>query len=244
MKIVSVIIPIYNVEAYIEECLVSVLKQTLKDIEIICVNDGTPDNSMDIVKKYAENDDRIVIVNKENGGLSSARNAGLKVATGEYVYFLDSDDYILENTLEKLCSVAKKNNLDSIFFDADSFFENEELQETKKSYVEYYHRDNACIDVLPGGEFLRAMSEGGNWRPSACLQMNRRDLLIDNNIWFKEGIIHGNVFDLSCCSPGGRPDAVPADQDDAPARRHRLPGGRSAAGTLLPGCHESPRSGI
>lgn len=195
MKAVSVIIPVYCVEAYIEECLVSVLNQTLKDIEIICVNDGTPDHSMEIVKKYAEKDDRIVIVNKENGGLSSARNAGLRVATGKYVYFLDSDDYILENALEKLYTISEENELDSIFFDADSFFEKEELKEEKKSYVEYYHRDNACADILPGGEFLQVMSDGGNWRPSVCIQMNRRNLLINNNIWFEEGIIHeDNLF--------------------------------------------------
>lgn len=200
MKKVSVIIPIYSVEKYIEECLVSVLEQTLKDIEIICVNDGTPDNSMDIVEKYAKQDERIVIVNKENGGLSSARNAGLKVATGEYVYFLDSDDYILENTLERLCNVAEENNLESIFFDADSFFEEEKLMEEKKSYVEYYHRDNACSDILPGGEFLQAMSSSGDWRPSVCIQMNKRDLLIDNNIWFEEGIIHeDNLFSFQVC---------------------------------------------
>ena len=96
---VSVVIPIYNVEEYIEECLCSVLNQTLKDIEIVCVNDGTKDNSMSIVEKYKGQDDRIVIVNKENGGLSSARNAGIEQAEGEYIYFLDSDDFIAENTL-------------------------------------------------------------------------------------------------------------------------------------------------
>lgn len=197
MKAVSVIIPVYCVEAYIEECLVSVVNQTLKDIEIICVNDGTPDNSMEIVKKYAENDARIVIVNKENGGLSSARNAGLKAATGKYIYFLDSDDYILENTLERLYSVAEEHQLDSIFFDADSFFENKELEKRHQSYMEYYHRDDACKEVLPGQQFLKTMVEGGYWRPSAALQMNRREMLLENNIWFKEGIIHeDNLFSL------------------------------------------------
>ena len=92
MKKVSVIIPIYNVEDYIEECLVSVLNQTLKEIEIICVDDGTKDSSMEIVERYAKEDDRIVIIHRENGGLSAARNTGLEAATGEYVYFLDSDD--------------------------------------------------------------------------------------------------------------------------------------------------------
>lgn len=195
MKLVSVVIPVYNVEKYIEECLVSVLNQTLKDVEIICVNDGTPDHSMDIVEKYAKEDDRIVIVNKENGGLSSARNAGLRVATGKYVYFMDSDDYLLENTLEKLCAVAEEKKLDSIFFDADSFFESEELKQAQSSYVKYYHRGTICEDVLTGPEFMKRLIETDNWRPSACLQMNRREMLIENDIWFKEGIIHeDNLF--------------------------------------------------
>lgn len=197
MKLVSVIIPVYNVEEFIEECLVSVLNQTLKDIEIICVNDGTPDNSMSIIEKYAATDNRIVIVNKENGGLSSARNAGMRVAIGKYIYFMDSDDYILEDTLEKLCAAAEEKNLDTVFFDADSFFETEELKEAHKSYVEYYHRDYACKEVLPGQQFLKAMVENDDWRPSACLQMNRREMLLENDIWFKEGIIHeDNLFSL------------------------------------------------
>ena len=120
---VSIIIPIYNVEEYLEECLKSAVNQSLQEIEIICVNDGTPDNSMDIVKRYAAADHRIVIVEKENGGLSSARNAGLQAAKGEYVYFLDSDDYILENAMEVLYGQASKDALDNIYFDAESFFE-------------------------------------------------------------------------------------------------------------------------
>lgn len=137
---VSIIIPIYNVEEYLEECLVSALKQTLKEIEIICVNDGTPDRSMDIVNRYAKEDERIVIVEKENGGLSSARNAGLAVAKGEYVYFLDSDDYILEQTMEVLYGEASQNQLDNIYFDAESFFETEDLKEEMAVYVDYYVR--------------------------------------------------------------------------------------------------------
>lgn len=102
MSKVTIIIPVYNVEKYLEKCLNSVICQTLKDIEIICVNDGSTDNSQQILKEYAQKDERIKIVDKKNGGLSSARNAGLDAATGEYCYFLDSDDWIELNTLEKL----------------------------------------------------------------------------------------------------------------------------------------------
>lgn len=105
--LVSVIIPVYNVEAYIEKCITSIINQTYKKLEIIVVNDGTKDNSMDIVEKYK--DDRFLIVNKENGGLSSARNAGLDVATGEYIYFIDSDDWIDDGYIEELVSTIREN---------------------------------------------------------------------------------------------------------------------------------------
>lgn len=197
MKFVSVVIPIYNVEEYIEECLVSVLNQTLKNIEIICVNDGTPDNSMEIVERYAKEDERIIIINKENGGLSSARNAGLQAATGEYVYFMDSDDYILNDTLEVLYNEAQENNLDTIYFDADSFFETKELEERHQSYITYYHRTGNYCDVVSGQEMLAKMIANNEFRPSACLQMNKRMLLSDNQITFYPGIIHeDNLFTL------------------------------------------------
>ena len=97
---VSVIIPVYNVEKYLRQCLDSVVNQTLKDIEIICIDDGSTDNSLNILKEYAQKDNRIKIISKKNGGLSSARNAGLKFATGEFVGFVDSDDYIERETYE------------------------------------------------------------------------------------------------------------------------------------------------
>lgn len=195
MKSVSVIIPIYNVEEYLEECLISVVNQTLKNIEIICVNDGTPDNSMEIVDKYAKDDDRIVIINKENGGLSSARNAGIEAAKGEYIYFLDSDDYIKEETLECLYKEAKEQDLDTIYFDAESFFETEELAEKESSYVTYYKREPLYNEVASGQRLFAKMVLDRKFRPSACLQINRTELLREHNIRFKEGIIHeDNLF--------------------------------------------------
>ena len=100
--IISVIVPIYNVEKYLSKCLDTILAQTFSNIEIICVNDGSTDNSRKILAQYAQKDSRIKIVDKKNGGLSSARNAGMKVAQGEYYSFIDSDDWIDETMLEKL----------------------------------------------------------------------------------------------------------------------------------------------
>lgn len=100
--IISVIVPVYNVENYLRQSLDSILNQTFSNTEIICVNDGTTDNSRQILEEYQKRDCRIKIIDKENGGLSSARNAGLKVAQGEFISFIDSDDWIDETMLEKL----------------------------------------------------------------------------------------------------------------------------------------------
>lgn len=112
MSKVSVIIPVYNVEKYLRECLDSVINQTLKDIEIICVNDGSTDNSRDILEDYSQRDYRVRIIDKKNGGLSSARNAGMKAARGEFLSFIDSDDWIDSMMLEKLYKSIQDNDSD------------------------------------------------------------------------------------------------------------------------------------
>ena len=101
---VSVIVPVYNVEKYIRQCLESIINQTYKNLEIIVVNDGTKDNSMKIVEEYLS-DERIKVINKENGGIASARNRGIDEATGEYISFVDSDDWLELNTYEKFLYV-------------------------------------------------------------------------------------------------------------------------------------------
>lgn len=117
----SIIIPIYNVEDYLSKCLDSVIEQTLMDIEIICVNDGSKDKSLNILQQYSNNDNRIRIISKENGGLSSARNAGLKVAKGDYICFLDSDDYAEPNLCERLYTEILEYKPDIIAFGANIF---------------------------------------------------------------------------------------------------------------------------
>ncbi|HCG5284341.1 glycosyltransferase [Vibrio parahaemolyticus] len=111
---ISVVIPVYNVENYIEQCLKSVLSQSLKEIEVIVVDDGSPDNSVDIIKYYQRFDPRIKLIQKENGGLSSARNRGFEAASGQYVHFLDSDDYICQGMYESLYQHALDNDLDIV----------------------------------------------------------------------------------------------------------------------------------
>ncbi len=112
--LVSVIVPVYNVEKFLPDCLKSVIGQTYENLEIICVNDGSPDKCGDILQKFANKDKRIVILNKENGGLSSARNAGMKVAKGDFVFFLDSDDWIDKKCIESLVTTQLRTNADVV----------------------------------------------------------------------------------------------------------------------------------
>lgn len=116
MKSVSVIIPVYNVEKYLTKCLDSVIGQTYASIEIICVNDGSPDNSAVILDSYAEKDSRIKIINQSNQGLSGARNTGIQSATGEYTVFLDSDDWLDTEAIGHAVDVAEKHGCDVVMW--------------------------------------------------------------------------------------------------------------------------------
>lgn len=112
MPKVSVIIPVYNVEKYLAQCLDSVVSQTLQDIEIICIADDSPDNSINILKEYAKKDHRIIVIQQRNRGSGGARNGGMSIATGEYIGFVDGDDWIESNYFEELYSAATKYNAD------------------------------------------------------------------------------------------------------------------------------------
>ena len=111
-KLVSIIIPIYKVEQYLVDCIQSVCNQTYKNIEIILVNDGSPDNCGKICDDYAKKDKRISVIHKENGGLSDARNNGINIARGDYITFIDSDDYVETTFIEELYNAIEKNNSD------------------------------------------------------------------------------------------------------------------------------------
>ena len=119
MAEVSIIVPVYNVEKYLSFCLDSLVNQTFKDIEIICVNDGSTDNSAEVLEHYAGFDKRIKIINKENGGLSSARNAGLDAASGKYIAFVDSDDFVSHFLVERAYNFVQKKNADFAAFGFD-----------------------------------------------------------------------------------------------------------------------------
>lgn len=119
----SVILPVYNVAPYLEEALNSILNQTLKDIEIIAVNDGSTDNSGEILKSYHQKDSRIIYISQKNQGLSMARNAALPHATGKYIYMMDSDDVLSKPDALQICyDYAESNHADFIFFDGERFY--------------------------------------------------------------------------------------------------------------------------
>ncbi len=123
-KLVSVIIPIYNVEDYIQKCVISVVQQSYSNIEIICVNDGSEDNSISKLREIE--DSRIIIINKKNGGLSDARNYGIDNCNGEYIYLLDADDYIDKECIEKMVYEMNNNNADIVMSDYKMITENDE----------------------------------------------------------------------------------------------------------------------
>ena len=121
---ISVIIPVYNTAKYLSKCLDSILNQTLKEIEVIVVNDGSKDNSQELIDVYKEKDDRIVAIQKENGGLSDARNVGIDVANGEFIAFIDSDDYIDLLMFEKMYGLSQKHQAEIVLCDLVKVDEN------------------------------------------------------------------------------------------------------------------------
>jgi glycosyltransferase involved in cell wall biosynthesis len=130
---VSIIVPVYNIENYLEKCLDSLINQTLSDIQIIIINDGSNDNSDNIIKKY-NYDNRIKYIKKENGGLSDARNTGLQYVDGEYIGFVDGDDYVDVTMFEKMYTVAKNINADMVGCDYYQVFENDLILKTANIY--------------------------------------------------------------------------------------------------------------
>ena len=184
MPAVSVIIPVYNVEKYLRECLDSVCSQTLEDIEIICVNDGSSDGSMDILKEYESNDSRISIISQENKGLSAARNSGLDKASGDYVYFIDSDDYIELDALEKLYNICKEKSLDCVIFKLINFDDDTKEKFQTKYYDMEFLRDAVGDNVFSNEDISKDIFHIAVSIPGKFF---RRDLIEDMR--FEEGLI-------------------------------------------------------
>lgn len=182
---VSVVIPVYNVEQYLCECVDSVLNQTMQDFEIILVDDGATDSSGMICDQYAQQDPRIRVIHQSNGGLSAARNTGLDAASGTYVYFLDSDDYIVSHALEQLRELAEKEDANVVFFDASVFFTDCEPDPN----VYQYHRSRD-YGAKAGRQMLLDLLETDEYRTAVPLMLFRRTYLLAQNLRFRPGILH------------------------------------------------------
>ena len=186
---VSVIIPIYNVERYVASCIESVLQQTSTDYEIICINDASTDGSRDVVLDFMKEDDRIVLYdNEENLGLASTRNRGLELAKGDYVYFLDSDDMIEPDALEKLCAMADEESLDVCIFTARFIYENQTLNDRFKTDPATFKGDYP--EVMSGQELFKSWMKVWDWMPSQPRYFYRREFLEQYKIRFIDGMLH------------------------------------------------------
>lgn len=183
MAKVSIVVPVYNVEKYLAKCLDSLLSQTYKDIKIIVVNDGSPDNSQSIIDEYQKNNPEIIeSYIKENGGLSDARNYGLKYVDSEYVCFVDSDDYIENNLVERCIETIQKDNSDLVHFNycRDNFETNE-----KENII---NRIEAGVYNLKEDNYILAYSANAAWN-----KLYKTKLFKENNIEFPKGLLYEDL---------------------------------------------------
>ena len=187
---VSVIIPVYGVEPWLAECLDSVTAQTLTDIEVICVDDASPDRSGEILDEYAARDDRFRVFHlPENHGQGFGRNLGLDRARGKYVYLLDSDDMIAPEALERLYALAEADSLDGILFDSEVFYSDEKLAR-RYTFYQAQRSDSYPDDVRTGEELFSAMIERGEWNCYVQREFWNRAFLDREGVRFPEGSEH------------------------------------------------------
>ena len=183
MPNVTVIIPVYNTAEYVCEAIDSVLAQTLPDIEVIAVDDGSTDGSAALLQSYG---DRITVITKANGGQAAARNDALAVAHGDYICFLDSDDTLQPNTLERCHALCERDQLDFVFFDARSFGPGADSE----SGWQDYHRAAHYPGIRRGPSTMQAMLHDGRYRCSVCMSLFRTAFLQRIGARFYPGIIH------------------------------------------------------
>lgn len=197
---VSFILPVYKVEAYLRQCVESLTCQTYRDIEIILVDDGSPDGSPALCDQLATEDERIRVVHKPNGGLSDARNAGLRIATGDYVVFVDSDDFWVGNvSLQRIVDLAKANaDCEFVGYNCNYYYP------ASGKYTKWVEYSADILTPVTGDKAMQLLVASGTFPMSACLKLMKRSVLVDNNITFKKGQIAEdipwfiNLLDKTC----------------------------------------------
>lgn len=178
---VSVVIPIYNVEKYLDRCISSVVNQTYENIEIILVDDGSPDNCPAICNDWAKKDNRIKVIHKQNAGLGMARNTGIDHATGDYIFFFDSDDYVDERIVEKCVDSAVKTNADTVVYGRKDLFEDGTVIEKRINSKKSFYCGNEIKNIILPGMFTYDFGFG----VSAWGKMFSLDIIRNNELRFK-----------------------------------------------------------
>lgn len=191
---VSIVIPVYNTEEYLEKTIKSCLNQTFENLEIIIINDGSTDNSLNIANEYKCINNNIKVISTENRGLSEARNRGITEAQGKYIYFLDSDDSIKTNTIQECYQLAEEYNLEMVLFDSEVYGEGEFLESIE--YKKDNYKRNQIVDsrkLYSGKEFVKRYSYSKGVLVPAWLVFTKRDFLINNKIIFLSNAIYEDV---------------------------------------------------
>lgn len=194
----SGIIPVYNAAPYLAECLNSVLAQLPPDAEVICVDDGSTDNSLEILQSFVRRDPRIRVIHQANAGQGAARNRGLAAAQGEFVYFADADDALTGRySFAQLIDEMNRDNLDILFFDAETQFDSPELADAFRISPRYYMRQYRYPDVCSGEDLFAEFVAHHELVVSTPLMLFRRSFLNENGLRFPEGCYYeDNVFVL------------------------------------------------
>lgn len=193
----SVVVPVFNVERYLGECLDSLLGQSFGDFEAICVNDGSTDSSRQVLAGFAQGDSRIRIIDRANGGLSAARNTGLDAAAGKYVYFLDSDDALEPDALERVHSLMEAERLDYLAFSTDVFFDDPAADtpaERERAGAYYTPPSGLTGRVMSGRDLMLAQFGESYHCTTVQLRVFRRESLDPGICRFPEGLIHEDNY--------------------------------------------------
>jgi len=172
---VSFVIPVYNAEPWLDDCVSSALAQTRVNVEVICVNDGSTDRSLENLRRLAAADPRVTIIDQANSGQSVARNHGLDAATGRYLVFLDSDDYWSADVLSKLVRRADREHLDVLMFDCAAFPEGDVDEATWRWYSTYYQRSRSYARPRSGAQLMADMRRNRDYRPHVGLYLARTE---------------------------------------------------------------------
>ena len=178
---ISIIVPVYKVEKELDRCVQSLLNQTYKNLEIILVDDGSPDRCPLLCDEYAKKDSRVRVIHKKNGGLSDARNVGLKSATGEYILYVDSDDYIDLDSCERFLKATEQQKVDIVVGSAV-------MEKPDGSSEQMLHTATPAGVVYDASEFIEKSIRVYQWYAPACFNMYRRNFLLQNGLFFKVGI--------------------------------------------------------